>query len=48
MGVEFPAFEHTPVDQIPDLVNKLKSTFLTQKTRPIDFRLVQLRKLYWG
>lgn len=43
-----PQLEHTPVDAIPSIVNNVKATFLTHKTRPLEFRLVQLRKLYWG
>jgi beta-apo-4'-carotenal oxygenase len=48
MAVNLPAFENTPVDQIPKIVDQVRSTFLTQKTKPIEFRLKQLRKLYWG
>ncbi|ORY14076.1 Aldehyde/histidinol dehydrogenase [Clohesyomyces aquaticus] len=45
---ELPAFEHTPIESIASTVNGLRASFLTHKTRDIDFRLVQLRKLYWG
>jgi hypothetical protein len=48
MAVELPAFANTPVDDIPKLVDKVRATFFTQKTKPIEFRLKQLRKLYWG
>lgn len=43
-----PTFQATPVEDIPRLVAGCRSTFYTHKTRSIDFRLVQLRKLYWG
>lgn len=43
-----PQLEFTNKDAIPDIVNGVRSTFYTQKTRPLEFRLVQLRKLYWG
>jgi beta-apo-4'-carotenal oxygenase len=48
MGVELPAFENTPVDEIPKIVERVRSTFFTHKTKPVQFRLQQLRKLYWG
>ena len=45
MGI--PALDYTPVDAIPTVAKNLRATFNTHKTRPIDFRLTQLRKLYW-
>jgi beta-apo-4'-carotenal oxygenase len=48
MAVNLPAFSNTPVDEIPTIVEEVRSTFFTQKTKPIEFRLRQLRKLYWG
>ena len=45
MGI--PALDYTPVDTIPTITKNLRGTFNTHKTRPIDFRLAQLRKLYW-
>ncbi|KAL9105045.1 MAG: hypothetical protein Q9163_000058 [Psora crenata] len=38
----------TPVDQIPGIVNDVRAAFHTQKTKPLEFRKKQLRKLYWG
>ena len=38
----------TPIDEIPDKVREARRTFLSQKTKPLEFRLTQLRKLYWG
>ncbi|KAF7547096.1 hypothetical protein G7Z17_g7959 [Cylindrodendrum hubeiense] len=43
-----PAFEHTPLDEIPAKVDRLRATFRTGRTKDIQFRIVQLRKLYWG
>ena len=42
-----PALEYTAIDDIPSISKRLRSTFNTHKTRPIEFRLTQLRKLYW-
>ncbi|KAF2753276.1 fatty aldehyde dehydrogenase [Pseudovirgaria hyperparasitica] len=43
-----PAFEHTPIDKISNICGDVRNAFLSHKTRPIEFRLQQLRKLYWG
>ncbi|KAH7326026.1 Aldehyde/histidinol dehydrogenase [Stachybotrys elegans] len=43
-----PAFAPTAVDEIPVLVDTARSTFRTGRTKDIQYRLVQLRKLYWG
>lgn len=48
MSVNLPAFVDTPVDTIPEIVEEVRSTFFSQKTKPVEFRLKQLRKLYWG
>jgi beta-apo-4'-carotenal oxygenase len=48
MAANLPAFTNTPVDGIPTIVEEVRSTFFTQKTKPVEFRLRQLRKLYWG
>lgn len=48
MAVKLPTFANTPVDDIPKLVEEVRSTFFTHKTKPIEFRLKQLRRLYWG
>ena len=42
------SLKYTKVEDIPRIVNDVRATFHTQKTRPLEFRLVQLRKLYWG
>lgn len=41
-------FKHTPIEALPSLVHGLRATFDSQKTKPTSFRLMQLRKLYWG
>lgn len=45
---EVPEFINTPLDTIPEIVGKVRKTFLTNKTKSIEYRLKQLRKLYWG
>ncbi|EXJ73293.1 aldehyde dehydrogenase (NAD(P)+) [Cladophialophora psammophila CBS 110553] len=47
-SVQIPPFTTTPVEQIPSIVSRLRSTFFSQKTRPAEFRIKQLRKLYWA
>lgn len=41
-------FEATTIDSIPNTVNLCRTTYQSQKTKPIAYRLLQLRKLYWG
>ena len=43
-----PEFSNTPVEDIPKIVGKVRNTFFTHKTRPLGFRVKQLRKLYWA
>ncbi|KAL8732180.1 MAG: hypothetical protein Q9166_002927 [cf. Caloplaca sp. 2 TL-2023] len=40
--------KYTPVDTIPAIASGIRNAFNSQKTKPMDFRLMQLRKLYWG
>ncbi|KAI9048502.1 hypothetical protein LZ554_007336 [Drepanopeziza brunnea f. sp. 'monogermtubi'] len=47
-AIKIASFESTPVGSIPSTVNLCRTTFRSQKTKPIAYRLVQLRKLYWG
>ncbi|KAJ9604151.1 Hexadecenal dehydrogenase [Cladophialophora chaetospira] len=47
-SVKLPDFHHTSVEEIPSIVSRLRKTFISQKTRPTDFRIKQLRKLYWA
>lgn len=46
--VDCPDLKYTAVEEIPERVKNLRTTFFQQKTRPLEFRLVQLRKLYWA
>jgi beta-apo-4'-carotenal oxygenase len=41
-------FEATPIESIASTVNLCKTTFRAQTTKPLSYRLMQLRKLYWG
>jgi len=41
-------YENTPLDAIPKIASSLRYTFSTHKTKPIQWRLQQLRKLYWA
>lgn len=43
-----PAFDHTSVESIKEVHDRLNRTFLSHKTRPLAWRLTQLRKLWWG
>ncbi|EDN10602.1 conserved hypothetical protein [Histoplasma mississippiense (nom. inval.)] len=46
--VDLPTLQFTPVEEIPAKVRKVRTTFFQHKTRPIEFRIQQLRKLYWA
>lgn len=46
--VDVPTMEHTKISDIPAIHNELYQTFHTQKTKPLEYRLRQLRKLWWG
>jgi beta-apo-4'-carotenal oxygenase len=48
MAAKLPSFEHTPIDDIANIAARIRKSFVTHKTRPLEFRLVQLRKLYWA
>ncbi len=43
-----PQLEYTNKDAIPEIVNGVRAAFHSQKTKPLEWRKVQLRKLYWG
>jgi beta-apo-4'-carotenal oxygenase len=47
-SVKIAPFEATDVESIPSTVNLLQTTYRSQKTKPIAYRLKQLRKLYWA
>lgn len=46
--IQLPEFKETPVEEIPGIVDGIRASFNSQKTRPLEFRLKQLRKLWWG
>ena len=48
MGVQIPDLEFTPLEAIPERIHTTRKAFLEHKTRDVEFRLVQLRKLYWA
>ena len=48
MAESVPELQYTSIDSIPPTVSRLRSTFNSQKTKPLEFRLIQLRKLYWA
>ena len=41
-----PEFEATGLDEIPNIADTLRTTFKTHKTKDVEFRLKQLRKVY--
>lgn len=43
-----PEFKATSLDEIPARVSTARKAFSEHKTRDLEFRLVQLRKLYWA
>ncbi|KAI4195429.1 MAG: hypothetical protein LQ346_003448 [Caloplaca aetnensis] len=40
--------KYTPEDSIAGIAAGVRNAFNSHKTKPIEFRLMQLRKLYWG
>ena len=46
--VKIAPFEATAVESIPAIAKLTRTTFRAQKTKPLAFRLHQLRMLYWG
>ena len=48
MSTSIPPLNFTPIESIPSIVDRVRKTFRQHKTKPIEYRLVQLRKLYWG
>jgi beta-apo-4'-carotenal oxygenase len=46
--VTIPAFSHTPIDKIKAAHDRVTKSFFAHKTRSLEWRLQQLRKLYWG
>lgn len=46
--IKLSEFADTPVDDIPKIVARTNAAFHAHKTRPVEWRLKQLRKLYWA
>lgn len=46
--ITLPPFTSTPAEEIPKTVARLRNAFFSHRTRPVSFRLTQLRKLYWA
>lgn len=46
--VMIPEYQATAVESIPAIAKKVRDTFSTHKTKNLEWRLVQLRKLYWA
>lgn len=45
---EIPPLEYTKLESIPAIANGVRQAFLSHKSRPLEYRVQQLRKLYWG
>ncbi|TRX97252.1 hypothetical protein FHL15_002046 [Xylaria flabelliformis] len=45
---KIPPFEATPLDKIAQYAANARAAYASQKTKDVEWRLVQLRKLYWG
>lgn len=45
---DLPPFTGTPIDDIPSVHQRVVDKFNTNQTRDIQYRLKQLRALYWG
>lgn len=46
--VLIPEFEATAIDAIPQIANTARGAFRTHKTKKLQWRQMQLRKLYWA
>ncbi|KXX75357.1 Beta-apo-4'-carotenal oxygenase [Madurella mycetomatis] len=46
--VPIPDFQATAVDAIPSIASTARGVFRTHKTKNVQWRQVQLRKLYWA
>jgi beta-apo-4'-carotenal oxygenase len=48
MASKVAPFKATAVESIPSIVNLSRTTYKSQRSKPIEYRLTQLRKLYWS
>lgn len=47
-SIKIRPLEYTPVETIQKKVAVARESFYDSKTRPVEFRKLQLRKLYWA
>lgn len=47
-AIDIPPLQYTPTDDVQARVAGLRQSFNEHKTRDVEFRLVQLRRLYWA
>ncbi|KAF3760879.1 aldehyde dehydrogenase [Cryphonectria parasitica EP155] len=47
-AVSIPAFAATPVETISEMCATVRNTYRTLRTKDLEYRKVQLRKLYWA
>ena len=46
--MSIPNFSETPVESVSNVAARTRSAFHSHKTRPIEWRIKQLRALYWA
>lgn len=46
--IKLPPYEHTPPEDISKAASEIREFFETNQTKDVEWRLVQLRKLWWG
>jgi beta-apo-4'-carotenal oxygenase len=47
-STKVPPFEATSIEAIAPIVHRVQATYRSQKTKALEWRLTQLRKLYWA
>ena len=47
-AIDIPPLQYTATDDVQARVAGLRQSFNEHKTRDVEFRLVQLRRLYWA
>ena len=47
-AIDIPELQYSPIDDIQSRISDLRKSFAEHKTGDVEFRLVQLRKLYWA
>ena len=41
-------FQNTPIDSLASTAALVRATYISQRTKPLAYRVAQLRKLYWA